>query len=561
MGLDAQQFEALKNNEVIKVVVPAYGVAGAKALGVCLEAVADEYLARYRNKHLSTFTVGERCFFDEYCVALTNDRDVNITPQDYRWAMRTLFLQTQKFNAQKNKEYYRGVRALQKFRLAYVVDKIGMNRLDKVMDGLMLNDQTDLFARVSEALGEPIETVYSQLETTRIDSFMPDEEIVRELPSYFRMPKLLELDSATRSNFSQFIHEHCIPDEIHEFAMAISFYLENYLLHEGQWSLADVLWEVAMILDRMSGDESEDERELCLFGSCTEVIDRCWFCLDKGSALQNRFCDIVYTVYWPWVGDLQLTINDYLFEYKNPERNTIVKMAQERVFDIDDILDRNQEVRSHIEKHAQEYVYKNEALDKLAYHYIVKDMRPRKALDLMLKDPQRMLKEKYAIHPPNVLWAGTLLSQLFAMFAEGHCDSNLLMLVRKMMRGPNQSEVGALILSSVAGNLEQLIEAISEARSYKTAFDEIFGAEPLAYEEHVYAPGSFIIDACDGITEKDEVPALHELISKYFMCGSPGDKPILEYYEERAKRQLTTVLFQREGLTKFFQSSNTTSVE
>ena len=427
--------------------------------------------------------------------------------------------------------------AINKYRLKYIVDKIGWNKLDAIFAKVVKAKSKKLFSYIEKELGEKVEDIYSTLETiksdrTSIDVIQPDN-----LENLFNRPVLVEFTKTAHNTIIKNIVNRS-GNSFNPDAKSIAYYLTNYILNEDNLSYADVIPAVAHIVESMPDDDYNQTHTDDLFWICGEIIDRAWRYLEENKATQKKYRNLVYELYWPRVGSLWPVINRDRFNFKHASANKIFDDSLSFAMSLEDITERNTEVKTFLDQNAERINYNAGPLGRRAFVYTLRGLKPKQEFERILKVIDQNDYHEYLSYPNGIEEAELLLDELF------HTDNKAritgisrLGCLESLVITANTMNVGEFILNYIDRHFIKFIEVISNEAAKQ-------GQEP------VYVLTDLFIAMSKGITEENEFPPFKSIKQKLSSLGC--DETKLSNSEKYARRHRRTILFQRSALQKFF---------
>ena len=428
--------------------------------------------------------------------------------------------------------------ALQKYRLQYVVDKIGWNKLDGVFSDLVKDGAFDVFARISEALGEKIEEIYSELKTIELKDSKLAKMIKDGASVHIYSHHFGELFSApVLIDFTPDEHKK-ICDDILKLsggslrAGAYGFYFANYVLNEDRFSYAEVLPAVAHIVKELPFDDFNHTHNEELFYFCGEIIDNCWRYASEDENMQKCFRNFVYGLYWPRVESLWPIVHRDEIEFRDPAGGKMFDDAASFVLSLNDIDERNTEVKKYLEKAVQagDIDYAN-PLGRRAFCYSLKRFKkPEEEFEAIMSGIRPDDWYSFLAYPETVEEAEILLAEIFNDKKDARMTGyTRISVLEALVITANAAGVGKYILSYIHENFDKLAKIIAAIEESEKALEDLF------------------IAASRGISEEDELEPLAQVKGDLVKYGC--EKERLEKAEEYAKKRQKTVAFQRAKLT------------
>ena len=503
--------------------------------------VPIETLEDYYEKSQFKFTSNEAYFFEQYLLQIKRTDAgqgwIDMTPFDYYNAVQCLqHLSGEKYIL-SNYNVAEASRALFKYRLLYITEKYGWNKLDKIFAQLVTEKATDLFWRIDKVLGVKVEEIYAQLETIKPSAKTLETLDTNQLEKLFNRPALVE--------FSKAVHAKIIKDiasrpgnTFNPDGKAIAYYLANYLLNEDKLSYSDILPAVAHIVEEMPDDDINQTHTDQLFWLCGAILDHAWRYLEEDDKVQKKYRDMMYELYWPRVGSLWPVLNRNKFDFKRESAAKIFDDSLAFAMSLNDIDERNIEVKKFLELHAEQVNYKAGVLGRRAFVYTMKGMNSEQEFEKILTTVEPNDYAEYLSYPSTIRDAEILLNELFRTDSEARITGYARMAVfESILMTPNTIGVGEYILERIDKEFDNFTTIVStEVLNMKV--------DPLE------ALTGLFIAISKGITEENEFPAFKSIKTK--LLGLGCDAETLNNSEKYARKHRRTILFQRSDLQKLF---------
>lgn len=433
-------------------------------------------------------------------------------------------------------------RALQKYRLRYIVDKIGWNALNGIIDELVEKGQFNIFERVSIVAGEKVEKIYSEVDTVQADGVARIIDHTRSnttafyhelADKIFLHPRIISFTKEERAK----IHSSLMECSLNPNGRGIGLYLANYILSEDKLSYVEILPVVARIIRDLPVNDFNHEHIDDLFWLCGGIIDSCWRYIPEDEAIQKQFRDFIYNLYWPRVGSLWPILHRNEFSFNENAANKIFDDAASFIASLNDIDERNPEIKNYLEENANDTAYYEGPLGRRAFSYCLKKLKPEEQFETILKEVNELDYHEWLSYPSTVVEAELLLKELFRTDEKAHFKNSRLSVLESLIINPNTKGVGEYILNYIVEHCDSL-EKILETAGY----DE---------ERTISTLVDLFVAACMGVTENEELAPIgkwkEKLASKY------GHKTRLERAEKFAKKRQKTVAFQRKELAKLMK--------
>ena len=432
-------------------------------------------------------------------------------------------------------------KALQKYKLQYVVKKLGWNRLNDIFAALVENDAFDIFAKIDCALGEKIEKVYDTLETKNFSDSKMSKKLKDDPHFYYHGFSQL-FSEPVLVDFAPSENKKICDDILKQGGGSLragtyGFYFANYLLNEDKFSYAEILPAVAHIIKTLPFDDFNGTHTEDLFYLCGEIIDNCWRYISEEKSVQKYFRDFVYEIYWPRVGALWPIVHRKEFEFGDPAGGKMFDDATNFVLSLKDIDERNAEIKEYLEKVAEDIDYAT-PLGRRVLCYAQKDIvEPEEELAAIMEQVRPEDWGSFLSYPETIKEAELLLAEIFNTKKNAKMSdlSTRLSVLEALILTFNADGVGEYILSYLHDNFSKLAKIVSTggAENDKSILSDLFVA------------------ACKGVSEENELEPLMKFKEDLVGCGCLKKK--LDYAEKYARKHQKTVGFQRKELTPLFR--------
>ena len=427
--------------------------------------------------------------------------------------------------------------AINKYRLKYIVDKIGWNKLDAVFAKVVKTKSNKLFPQIEKVLGEKVEDIYNTLETIKSDRTSIDVTQPDKLENLFNRPVLVEFTKPAHNTIIKNIVNRS-GSSFNPNAKSVAYYLANYLLNEDKLSYTDVIPAVAHIIESMPDDDFNHTHTDDLFWICGEIIDRAWRYLEENKSTQKKYRNLVYELYWPRVGSLWPIINRDRFDFKHASANKIFNDSLSFAMSLEDITERNAEIKTFLDKTAEHINYNAGPLGRRAFVYTLRGLKPKQEFERILKAVEPNDYHEYLSYPDGIEEAEILLDELFRTDDKARITgTSRLACFESLVITANTMNVGEFILNYIDRHFIKFIEIISNEAAKQ-------GQEP------VYVLTDLFIAMSKGITEENEFPPFKSIKQKLTSLGC--DETKLSNSEKYARHHRRTILFQRSALQKLF---------
>lgn len=305
----------------------------------------------------------------------SRSKSINCSSKDWSQAIRYIrFFNRELFNfAEWEKwdcEY-----SLWKYRLRYILQKVGFNNFDNFIDTYLTKDKIRqscgngrLLELASELLDE--NSKVGQLFTIKkINQHEPTddmnyEKLVEFSAGMFAFPELVwftdEDDEKIQKQLLKYDGE-----ELAIRARWISFYFANYLEFysvKPYEKLLPVAWH---IVENLAIPEEEDEDIVDLFWWASELINEYWKLLPKDEDKQFEFEKRIYAAYWGRIDGIWPIKNVGNFKFDSLTRQKIFDESLGWILCLDNINNINKEIGDYFEKLAQ-----NTDIEKIRDHKV-----------------------------------------------------------------------------------------------------------------------------------------------------------------------------------------------
>ena len=538
---DAKAFVYRESGKKYLIPASCAGVYAHLVAKFAKREVEIEEIRDYLEKNRFKFRGEEACFFDEYMLQLMRtdmgEDWFDMTAMNYYNAVLFLRHLSGEDYILSDYEIAQCMRALYKYRLKYVVEKVGWNKLNKIIVQLVKDERLDLFPAIEKVLGESIDRIYEPLETVKAEraSFkMSDADNIELL---FNRPALVEFPKAVHSKLLKEIFERP-GNMLNPDGRMVAYYFANYLLNEDKLSLADALPAVMHVIEVMPDDDFNQTHTDELYWLCGQIVDQAWRYLEEDEEVQKKYRQVVYEIYWPRVGSLWPILNRDKFEFKKEATAKIMDDAVSFAMSVDEITELNPEVKAFLDAHANQIGYKAGALGRRAFTYTLRGLSEEAEFERILEVIEPDDYDSFLSYPKTIESADLLLQELFRTDNGARITGHARMAVLEaLVLRPNTIGVGEHVLGYLDKNFDQMVSIVSS---------EVIrlGVEPEP------ALTDLFVAMSKGVTEENEFPALKSIKEKLLKLGC--DALTLTNAEKYARRHRRTILFQRSALQKFF---------
>ena len=503
--------------------------------------VSIEELEDYFNQNHLKLTTDEEYFYEQYYNQIkrtdAGEGWMDMTALDYYNAVRLLRHLSGEDYILNDQEIMEVAKAHSKYRLKYVSEKLGWTKLDKIFAQMVKQKTTDLSKRIEKALGEGIGEIYATLQTVKSDCSEMRVIEPESLEKLFNQPVLVDFSKAAHAKIIKTIME--MPgNSFNPDGRAVALYFANYLLNEDKLPFSDVLPAVAHVVKTMPNDDFNKTHTDELFWLCGEILDHAWRYLEEDEKKQKKYRDMMYALYWPRVGSLWPVLHRDEFDFKNETASKIFDDSFSFVMSLEDITERNAEIKAFLDANAAKIGYNAGALGRRAFVYTLKGLNSEQEFETILKTIEPKDYDAYLTYPNSLEDAKRLLDELFRTDPGARITGHArLATFEAVLMTPNTIGVGEFILGYIDEHFEEFTEIIStEAIN--------LGAEPISVLT------DYFIAISKGITEENEFPALKSIKEKLLKLGCSAEG--LNNAEKYARRHRRTILFQRSALQQLF---------
>ncbi|MBQ2695539.1 hypothetical protein IJG04_02800 [Candidatus Saccharibacteria bacterium] len=503
-------------------------------------------IEKFFKKHESKMSPKEAMFAQVYIEQSTikdNGRIFQFTVSEYWDAMRYLeYINFELFNL-SNQEIYDGIHAIEKYRLRYMIDRVGWNGLDAKIVEMVQNKRHDVFTGLAELLkkhptsatlfDDKMEDFFVRIIEVQSNTTETNETKSHNIASVFRYPVKAIFD---KQSHHKIIQETLglSPAELSARAESLEYYLANYLFHEDIWALMDVLPMACHIVERLPFSDINCTNTADLFWLAGEIIDRAWRYLDEAPEKQRKYRDLIYETYWPRIGSVWPIIHYDEFEFKEKSASRMFEDALGFVMSLDDITERNPNIKEYLKStHIP-----SEKVDRRAFTDKIKSLSPRERFEKILADLREWEWHTYLRYPENKEEAKIVLDELMLADEDARIKGVVRMeMFEQLLLTPNTMGVGEYILRYLNDNFERWLEV--------TRIDCDTEDEDL-----IVVMGSYYSALAGGVTEENEFPPMKLLHKKMLKIGVGAE--LCDAVAKVARKRRRMILFQRSALEKFF---------
>ncbi|MBQ3348597.1 hypothetical protein IJG90_03725 [Candidatus Saccharibacteria bacterium] len=555
--------------------------------GVYFHVVADfakrpadlKALTKFRKKVARHATPSEIAFYDAYLEQIErNDNGIpyfDLTVDDYWSAIIYLrYLNLEEFNLSEDL-LTTGLKALQKYRLKYLISHFGWRVLDQFIAELAEAKLTDIFFEINKFINNldakkhdenyvafNINNLLCDIQylSSNWTSLEPaDSQCITHL---FEYPVIIKFTDAAHADILHSISKMDGP-ALRTNAEAISYYIANFIFNEDTLSYADLLPICTHIIEDLPNNDPNHTKPEYLFWLASDVVDRVWRYISESKVAQKKCRDLVYDLFAPRVGGLWPIAHYNDFHFNDTSADVIFRESVDFLMSLSDLTDRNEQLKDYLALYRNGFTYPIESVARRAFFETLKDIESSEGKFekiLEVRAPQEYAS--YLAHPDTVKEATRVLEELFRTDDGARITGmHRIATFEKLLLNGNSIGVSVAILNYLVSNFDAFSAII-------TKDCEVCKLDPLDVITSLYTAA-----AC-GATEENELPPLKALtkkISKYVTklqieqtmhAGSLKGKDIrtstidvdsiTEAALRYARKHRRTILFQRSALQKFF---------
>ena len=229
---------------------------------------------------------------------------INIDVSDYCAAISLI-----KFNRGETVDDYDpaidteySISSIQKYRLKYIVEKIGWTKLHRSINRFVKGRNKSLFAELDKILGEKqkISDKFMKIRNGKSDNTDLTSLDTSNLKNLFDYPTIINFEPSARKQ----IHEKILSGEVNLNANAdsVAFYLMNYYWHLFDWGFDEIENVVWYIIDHCPNNDVNYTGVEKLFWVASHIINTHW---KRLSGKENSvYEDKIVRHYSPRVGGL-----------------------------------------------------------------------------------------------------------------------------------------------------------------------------------------------------------------------------------------------------------------
>ena len=539
---DQSSFIYQKSGQTYQIPTSCSGVYSHIVAKFATREIAIDELEDYLDKNRFCFTSDETSFFDQYLIQIKRtDQGQNwfdFTAINYYSAVKYLRHLSGEDYLLNPQDIADSQDALNKYRLQYIVDKLGWNQLDKIFAKLVKTNSTKLFPKIKKSLDEKVEDIYSTLKTIKSDRTNLNCIADNNLENLFNRPILVDFSKSAHAKIIQDILNRP-GNSFNPDSKSIAYYLANYLLNEARLPFSDILPAVIHIIEVMPDDNFNHTHTDELFWLCGEIIDRAWRYLEENDATQQKYRTLIYKLYWPRVGSLWPILNRDKFNFNHESAAKIFDDSVNFVLALDDITERNPEIKQFVKANQDHIGYNAGPLGRRAFVYSLRNLSSKQELDKILSTVEPADVDFFLRYPSTIKDAKNLLTELFRTDNEARITGPArLATFEALLITPNTINVGEYILNYLDTHFDSFTSIISAE------------TEKLGYPNPLNILTDFFIAMSKGITEENEFPPLKSIQQKLTALGCNQMK--LQNAMRYARHHRRTILFQRSALQKLF---------
>ncbi len=216
--------------------------------------------------------------------------------------------------------------SLAKYRLRYLIDKYGENKIQSVFSKFVIDDSRpgDLFKLIQFALDENVAEIFAKYEVEKRDSFNIDA--VDEI----RYPIMIELPNAAHKAIIEKI-ANMGPAYLRA-AYSLGYYLTIYLENLDKLELHTILPAAFHILRYMPKDDLNRSHTDYTYWAAAELVNKAWEIIDEPKTLE-WFEKEVYDSCWAQIEDIWPLKHYGEFRFMDEFDGDKVNVAAESIFD------------------------------------------------------------------------------------------------------------------------------------------------------------------------------------------------------------------------------------
>ena len=570
---DNTQFLYKKGKKTYEIPTSVVGVYNTCASELGEREVTNKMLEKYAKEYQAYMTKTETIFFVVYRDQLKwydekHYNWFNCSPMDYYNAIKYIQYLEEDEDLADTFEYYTEKNALEIYRLKYVVDKIGWNRLNHTVAKMIRDKDHDLFARLSREVGQDLFELYTTVET--IKPIKPKvgraegikfESLARlsiqdrmgaagvraqrmlEIEEMCERPVLVDFNKEEREKIINSIFK--MKDrELWEDTAGFGFFIANFLFNEDKWAFSEILPAVVYFLEKLNNSPEDDGTLSEIYWLCSEVVERTGSIISEDKVVQKNYRDLLFKLYWPRVGALWPVLHRREFEFRtSKDKERDFEDAVNYTLGLDDIAERVPEIKQFFDQYIAGKAHltgkEMPALIQRAFEEKLRTLTPEEKFRMIMEEAPDGDFERYLRFPRTVEDAKVIMDELMRtdddawLLAEGRWET-----IKDIIETPNYKKVGEFILNYLVDNFDKVMKVF--------AGDLKEGKKSLP----VVAQALFEA-ACDGVSKPEEMKPLLKLYKK--VLEYPVEQEDLEFALDETKNRLRILEFQDKTLTPLFK--------
>lgn len=537
---DQSSFIYEQNGQTYQIPTSVAGVYDYIVAKFAQREIPLEELEKYLNSTSDNYTDEEYNFYHQYLdQCKRSDRGANwfdLTINDYLGAIAYIHhLDGTEYILNSDDRDDCRI-ALQKYRLRYVVEKIGWNELNKFFADFVSGHKTRLFKELEQLVKEPVDQIFTKIQTIKSGCTELDAISDHDIASLFTyQPVRVDFSAAAHAKIITKI-QNLGPASLRSDAASIAFYLANYLLHEDEWPLADVLPAATYIVKNIPLDDFNDTHADQLLWVAGEIINDAWRFLEEKEEAQKKYRDLVYDSYWPRIGSLWPIQHYDQFEFKDKVTSKMFNDILSFVICLNDLTERNQEFKKYLQNYTPSKHYPHEMVRRKAFTESLKKLSSREQFNRIMAF-ESDIAWFYFAYPKSLDDAKILLNELFKKQNNKFTTISKFATLENLILTPNTIGVGEYILNYLDEHFEDLVVLVHAAEKEGMGLD---------FDPEIVLADLFVAMS-KGISEENEFPAFKSLGDKLLRRGA--DETKIKSALAYARHRRRTILFQRSSLS------------
>lgn len=508
-------------------------------------------LSDYYRKSQADFSSAESAFYESYLEQLKRISSgkgwFDFSPREYYETVKYIKYKNGEELITSWKRLETGEKLLQKYRLKYIVEKIGWNELNSIFMELVRNNSCGIFKAIEGALNEKVSDIYRRIDVREFSEFEEAELDQSSIDNFKYIFKEI-LSEPILVNFTASEREQISEDTLKQGGSGLragsyGFYIANYILNEDKYPYADLLPALAHVIKTLPFDDFNSTHTDDLFWLCGEAVNRSWQALTGTGLAEEKLRDFIYANYWPRIGSLWPIIHRDEYSFREEAGNKMFDDAAGFIMSLDDIAERNVEIKDYLEQGVLELekigiLEENDNSDLLARrifsYYFDKIADPRQKLEEILEKVDEYEWSDFLCNPKTAAEAEVWLKEIFNGSDEAKMTDQIrLSVLERLLMTSQGNNIGEYILTYICDHLEKLAEII-ELESYED-IEEILM--------------NLFVAASKGVIRKTELAELSRLKNGLLEYNCEREK--LDLAEQYAKHQQETTDFQKNKLIKY----------